>query len=262
MFSYNHWDFVLIAVVILQATIIAYIYRPVIKAFVTLLPIPFLFASLSVGRPIDATNVIGIPMLYCYFHGVRLLRDRIGLPIAPSIVITTILYCFVGTQLAKVIPHDGAAFYLAITVVLALGIAAIFISSPLAEIGHRTPLPLHIKLPLIALVVLALVSIKSLLHGFLTAAPMVSTIAAYESRHSLKTLCRFVPIQMLFVLPIMVISRLSEPAWGLGRSLIAGWGFAALLMIPYGLHLFRKHGRETGSIASLEEKLENVPEII
>jgi hypothetical protein len=57
------WDCLLIAVVSPQVALMAYLHHPRWKAFVLSLPLPFSVASLAVGRPVDATNIIGLILL-------------------------------------------------------------------------------------------------------------------------------------------------------------------------------------------------------
>jgi hypothetical protein len=52
----------------------AYLPHPRIKAFAYVLPVPFTIASMALGRTIDATNVLGVLLLFGYIQGVRLLH--------------------------------------------------------------------------------------------------------------------------------------------------------------------------------------------
>ena len=81
------WDLVLVVVVSIQATILAYLHHPLWKGFMLLLPMPFTVAFLALGRPVDATNILGLVTLLIYTHGVRLLHDQMGVPIVPAIVL-------------------------------------------------------------------------------------------------------------------------------------------------------------------------------
>ena len=105
------WDLLLIAAVSVQATVLAYLYHPRWKALVLTLPIPFTMASLALGRPIDATNILGLGLLLLFTHGVRVLHQRLRLPIVAAIVLSALAYCVAGWALAGVpppMPSSGA----------------------------------------------------------------------------------------------------------------------------------------------------------
>lgn len=91
------------------------------------------------------------------------------------------------------------------------------------ERPHRTPLPLRFKLPAIALVILGIVAIKHHLGGFMTTFPMISTVAAYEARHSLWTMLRRFPRILLLILPMLAAMRLTQDHLGLPAALAIGW---------------------------------------
>ncbi len=228
---FGPWDVVLVVAVSLQATALAYIPSPRWKAFAFCLPFPFTFASLALGHRIDTTNVLGLPLLIAYTQGVRLLHRRLGLPIVVAIAISALGYSLVGCLLAPVVPLGDAAFWLALAGALALGIGLYRWLPDHAEPGHRTSLPVYIKLPIVATVVIALVVAKGALHGFMTLFPMVGVVAAYESRHSLWTWGRQMPTWMIAMVPMMAILRLAEPLMGIAPALLLGWlGFLATLL--------------------------------
>jgi len=101
--GFNFWDIALIAVVFAQSTLLAYLHRPRWKALLLNLPLPFTFATLSVGRPVDTTNVAGLIMLLFYAHGVRILNWRFKIPIVPAIAVSAFGYCVLGTVLAGIL---------------------------------------------------------------------------------------------------------------------------------------------------------------
>lgn len=236
MTGLGFWDYALIALVALQATILACIHRPEWKAFVLTLPVPFTFATVALGRPVDATNMLGLVNLLVFTHAVRLLHVRLRAPIVPAIVLSALLYVAIGSLAAPFVPRSGPAFWCAGALTVGLGLA-LWLSTPgRDEPGHRSPLPFWIKLPAIAVVVFGLVLIKNTLGGFMTVFPMVGVISAYEMRHSLWTACRQIPVIMLTLGLLMAASRLAEPAIGLGWSLAAGWAVfvAALALLTRG----------------------------
>ena len=52
------------------------------------MPIPFCFAVMSVARPIDASNAVGLLMLLLFTHGVRWLHYHAGQKIIVSIALS------------------------------------------------------------------------------------------------------------------------------------------------------------------------------
>jgi hypothetical protein len=100
------------------------------------------------------------------------------------------------------------------------------------EPGHRSLLPVWLKLPVIVIVVVMLMLIKNSLHGFTTVFPMVGVIGAYESRHSLWTLGRQIPVLIMTLIPLMVASHLLCARLGLAASLGIGWIVFLAILIP------------------------------
>jgi len=217
------WDILLLAGVSIQATAIAYIYHPKWKALLYSVPIPFTLATLSLGTGIGVTNVTGLLLLLGYGHGVRLLHQRLGVSIVLSIVAAAVSYCGAATALVSVLPQTETAFWAACAIAMALGFV-FFLAVPYrGEPGHRTPLPVWVKLPVVTLVILSLIAMKQMLQGFMTMFPMVGVVAAYEKRYSLWTFARQVPVLMMSCVPLMAVSRLTQPHVGLAGSLLLGW---------------------------------------
>lgn len=233
------WDWLLVLVVSLQATPLAYLRDPKWKAFLLMLPIPFTVATLSVGKPVDATNVAGLILLLLYAHAVRLLYGKMRVPIIPAIGIAALGYCLLGAVLARMIPGTDIAFWSAC--LCSLGIALLFHWKfpHRDEPGHRTRLPLWIKLPIIAGVVLLLVVMKKQLQGFMTVFPMVTLVAGYEARHCLATISRQIPIAIFALLPMIVAIRLLQPRIGVGLALLPGWIVFMAALLP----VIRRHWR-------------------
>lgn len=234
------WDIALIAVVSIMGTAVAYLRNPQHKAFILMLPIPFSLATMSVGRPIDATNVLGIGVLCGFSAAVWYLHARRRWPIVPVILLCGIGYCLVGAALAAILPSGDLAFWLSVAGVAALSIVLIRLLPHREEPHHRTPLPVWIKLPSIALVILAIVAIKQQLGGFMTAFPMVGTIAAYEGRFCLWTILHRIPWVMLLILPMHSVMRLTQDRFGVGCALVAAWPVFLLF-----LWVFRSHYTHT-----------------
>ena len=81
--AFSGWDMLLVVAVSLQATALAYVPHPRWKAFLLTLPVPFTLASLSVGQPLDSTNVVALLLLLAYTYGVYCLHVRCRVPMYP-----------------------------------------------------------------------------------------------------------------------------------------------------------------------------------
>jgi len=189
----NGWDLLLIVVVSIQSTALAYMGHPRWKALLLTLPVPFTLATLSVEQPVGPTNVIGLVLLMGYTYGVYLLHARWRVPIVLSIALCAAGYCGAATALAARLPTSETAFWVSVVGVFALGVLLYRLMPWRAEPEHRSPLPPYIKAPMIAAVILFLVIIKQQLQGFMTVFPMVSLVASYEGRRCLWTLARQIP---------------------------------------------------------------------
>ena len=216
-------DITLIAAVSLMGTAVAYLRNPRHKAMILMFPIPFTFAALAVGQPVDATNVIGVGVTVLFSTGIWLLHGRLRWPIIPVIALCGVGYCVIGAALAKILPTGDTAFWLS---VVSVGTGALLLIRLLPhrdEPHYRTSLPVYIKLPAIALMIIGIVTIKQQLGGFMTVFPMLGTITAYEARHSLWTILRRIPWVILMFLPMIVVMRLTQDALGLGGALLCAW---------------------------------------
>ena len=222
-FHFGFWDPLLVVVVTVQATILAYLHHPKWKALMLSLPFPFTVAVLAVGQPLDATNVLGLVLLAIFTYGVRLLHQNLRMPIIPSIVVAALGYGLIGWLVAGVVPRSDIAFWLACAGTLALAVILLKITSHREERGHRSSLPVWIKLPIIMAVVILLLLIKQGLRGFTTVFPMVGVVAAYEARHSLWTMSRQIPIITLAKVPMMIVCRLAQNHFSLPAALALSW---------------------------------------
>lgn len=229
----NTWDVTLVVAVTAHATLLAYFYRPRWKALLLNLPVPFTFAMLSVGRRVDATNVWGLVLLLGYTYGVWLLHRKCRLNIVTSIALSALGYCAVGVLLAGFMEGAGdAIFWSSLAIVMSLAAILLWKMPYRREWGHRTPLPVWAKAPLVAAVIVFLVSIKRFLGGFMTVFPMVGVVAAYEARRSLWTNCRQIPIVILTMTPMMAVCRFAEPSIGRIPALAAGWAVMLAILVP------------------------------
>jgi hypothetical protein len=217
------WDIILVAGVSMQATVMAYIFDPRWKALLYSLPIPFTLASMSLGQPIGVTHATGLLVLLAFFHGVRGMHQVKGWHIVPSIMLAAAGYAAIGAGLAEVLPRGGAAFWTTVVLCGGTGLALLLFIPHREEPGHRSPLPIWIKLPTVAGVIGFLVLMKQYLEGFMAMFPMMGVVTAYEGRHSLWTMSRQVPVLLLTFPAMMSICRLLQGRIGLGASLLIGW---------------------------------------
>lgn len=234
---FTFWDWVLMGAVTVQAAAVAYIHSPRWKALVMFLPVPYPLTVMAVGKPVDATNVAGMGLLYVYARVVRLFYYRWRIPIIPAIVLAAAVYCAGGAVLSLLIPRTPAAFWAACGLAAAFTVFLLYHEKPRPEKGHRTPLPLWVKLPVIAAVVLCLMLVKQWLQGFATTFPLVALMGAYEARNSLYSVTNQFPRTLLFVMTITVTSRLTYAQVGLGHSLLLGW---AVLLVELGVVMLRE----------------------
>ncbi|MFH1567102.1 MAG: hypothetical protein ABIL09_03820 [Gemmatimonadota bacterium] len=242
------WDLVLVVAVSLQTAAMAYVSSPRAKAVLYTVPVPFTIVTLSLGRPIGAMNVLAVIVLFVYIQGLRLLHQRAGVPIVPAIALALLGYCALGWLGAQVVPSTPVAFWAgaALTFALSLGL---WLGIPArAETPHRTPLPVWVKLPVIFVVVLALLIVKQGLQGFATLFPLVGVVGAYETRHSLWTLGRQVPVFMASIVPLMVVTYLLQDHLGLPLALAAGWGAFLPLLFAFSRRHWRSNDLTAASI--------------
>lgn len=224
------WDVLLIVVVAVQVLVLAYVFAPRRKAIIVALPIPFPFAVMAVGLPVDASNVLGVMLLYVFAQSVRMLHYTVRLPIVAAIVAATIVYSASSTLLLRVVPATPISFWGTSTVAFVFALGTVYFRTPRDEPGHVSPLPLYVKTPLIIAIVASLVLSKEYLQGFMTTFPMVALLGSYEARKSLCTFADQIPYLILIMLPLMVASHLTWSVVGLGWSLVLGWGLAAIVV--------------------------------
>jgi len=195
---------------------------------------------MAVGKPVDATNVVGLVFLYVYMWSVRVLCYTLRLPILLAITIAACLYCGASGVSLPLIPTTDRSFWISAVVVLAFAAAVTYGQSARIEQGHRSPLPLWLKVPIIVGVVCLLVLIKHRLQGFITTFPMVALVGAYEARKSLHTMTHHIPFIMIMILSLMTISKLTQEAVGLGPSLLLGW----VALVAEAVFLFQRTRRQ------------------
>ena len=226
----TRWDIALLLVVSVQATLTAYVRQPRAKALLVTFPFPFSLAYMSVGRPVDASNVLGLALLLLFAHGVRWLHVHGKRHIILAIIASALTYGLLGGAIARILPHGEWPFWVACAGVLAVGAIFLYLQPHRDEPSHRSPLPVYLKLPIIMGVIALLILSKEWLRGFMTVFPMVTVVAAYEARHSLWTLTRQITVVILTVVPMMIAMHIAQPYVGQYRALAAGWlAFAVAL---------------------------------
>jgi hypothetical protein len=232
MASIGPWDLLLIAIVSLQCTLIAYLHAPRAKALVLTLPIPFTLATLALGEPVNVTHAAGLVLFLGYANVVRWLHLRWRAPIVAAIATAALGYAAAGAGLARVLPRTAGAFWAAVGLLVGVGVVLMAVMAPRAEPGHRSPLPLAVKLPVLVAVIAAIVLAKQALHGFMATFPMVGVVTAYEARHSLWTVCRQLPPFLVGFAALVVAVRLTQGALGLGGGLAVGWALFLATYLP------------------------------
>jgi hypothetical protein len=250
-FQFTGWDLGLLIAVSVMGALVAYLHHPKWKSLILSLPIPFTLACLSLGPAVNvnATHVAGSFLLILYTYGVRWLYVGVGLPIVAAIGISAGGYALLGLLLGRALPESEGAFWAAAVLVFLAALLAVRLTPQREEPGHRTSLPLWIKLPIIVGVVCLLIVCKQMLRGFMTQFPMVGIVASYEARHCLWTISRAIPLIVIWLLPAMAVIHVLQPRVGQGVALTAGWLVYLAFLLPVAV----KHWRS--SVEEIEEGL-------
>ena len=244
----NVWDIALIAVVSVMGTAVAYLRHAEMKATVLMLPVPFSLAILAVGRPLDATNVLSMGLLFGFSLGVWILRAKLHWPIVTAIAVCATGYCLAGAWLTGLDLSGPAVFWASAAFLLASAVVLIRLLPHRDEPHHVTSLPVWIKTPLIALVIGGLVLIKPYLGGFMTMFPMVGVVAAYEARNSLWAIVRHIPWVIVIMVPMMGTIYLTQSRVGVSTSLLLSWPL--LLSLLWGLRSHYMGARQVAPLVS------------
>lgn len=221
--QFGIWDLLLLLVVTTHATLIAYVHNPRRKVLFLLVPSTMPLGILALGRPVDATNILGLLNLVLFAHAVRWLHQKWRVPIVSAISAASLLYLSLGVLGVQLLPTGSAVFWIACIVALGLAVILHYALPPCAEPGHRTALPVWIKIPIIAVVVFTLIAAKNALAGFMTTFPMVGVLAFYEGRHCLWTMAGRVSDSIVVLLAMLLICRMTQNYLGLGGALVLGF---------------------------------------
>ncbi|NRA39702.1 MAG: hypothetical protein HRU15_16285 [Planctomycetes bacterium] len=235
--TFGLWEILLMLSVTSLASIVAYIHNPRYKAMLLLFPFPFTCAFISLGEPINATHMMGAFGMYAYWFTVYTAHKKFHLPIILSIGVGVLVYCGAALALAHSVPRTDSAFIIATcSIVIVVIILHIFLPYKV-EGGHKTPLPVWMKIPILLAIVVGLVFGKSLLSGFMTAFPMVGLLTAYETRYSLWTSHRQVPVVILGLVTMEIAIFITQDHLHIFASLACGWtAMATVVLILQPLH--------------------------
>lgn len=215
-------DIILIVAVSGQCLLMAYLRRPFAKSLMLVIPVPVTFGILAVGRPIDITNVAGLLLSMGFTMAVLGLYSGLRAPILPTIVVSALAYGGGAAWLARFLPRTESVFWLGSAAVAAVAVGLVFAMPAKEEAPYRSPLPLWLKTLIILLVVTALVLAKKELQGFMTTFPMLGVVASYETRQSLYTTSRQIPISCLSFVVMFALCRLLQDSLGLHLALVPG----------------------------------------
>jgi len=240
MLKFGLWDIVLIAVVAIQAGILAYVSDPRKKSLILVFPFPFTFATISLGGRIDATNVLGLINLAIFTYGVWFAYLKLKLNIVFSIVLFALLYCVLAMTVARILPDREILFWISVLSVVIFAILLALLTECPAETPYRTDLHPLIKIPIIVGVVSMLVILKKQLAGFMTVFPMVGVIAAYEARFMLASVCRQMPVVMICLVSLMMTLKVVSSMTNFWVGLAAGWVVFLLVLKTTGNFLWRQ----------------------
>jgi hypothetical protein len=226
-------DIALLGVVTILTTCIAYVRKPRVKSLIYMLPIVFSTATVSTGRGVDASHIVGMTGCWFFLWVVWYLSVRRGIHIVVADIAAIAFYGLYCAVLLPLMPRDGAAeqwwFWGAVLFNWVFMGWIFWRIPPQSEPGHRCTMPAYMKMPLTAGLVSLLVLLKVPLRGFMPAFPLLTIFTVYEARHSLHTLSRRFPVFLVaFTAMAVVMRNLLPPGGSLHLAdylpaLAAGW---------------------------------------
>jgi len=240
MIDIGPWDLTLLVAVSLLATCMAYVHNPRHKALLYVLPVPFTLASMALDMPVGTTHVLGLPLLLLYTHAARWLHLHARMPVVAAIVTAAAGYCFIACTAVRFAPDAGSVFWLVVVCNVALAATLHRRTPHRQEPGYRSPLPMFVKLPVVMCVVALVVLLKQAMQGFMVFFPMMGVVAVYESRHSLWTLNRQLPIFILAMSALLTVCRLTQARVGLAAALALGWVAFLCVLLPLTRRMWRQ----------------------
>ncbi len=251
-FVLSPWDVALVVVATTMGVLLAYIPNPRWKAFLIGLPLPFTLANLALNSPIGASHVLGMAVLLLFMNLVRWLYKGLKAPIVLAVVVSALVYLALGLLLNRLVPKGPFAFWISLILVMAAGAVLVSVLPQRREPAHRSSLPVPAKIVALAAIIGVIVALKQVLGGFMTMFPMVSTVAAYEARHSLWTMGRQIPILIVEMAPMMAVMRLAQTLLhaSILLSLAAGWLAFLAVMLPVTVVQMRRADVSLHSVKS------------
>jgi len=225
-------EWTMVAAISAQATGVAYLRQPRVKAAVCSLPIPFTTASLSLGAPVSVHNVMALTLLYLFAVTVRWLHTRWRVPITLAIVASAVEYVAIGAFLNHMVPDSEGLFWMTAIATITVGFWLLARMPHRHETAYRSPLPAYLKIPILSGVIALMVLLKGLLGGFMTLFPIMSSVGSYEARFSLWTLVRQFPMMLITITPMLMACRACQPYLPFGWTLVVGWLAFAAAFIP------------------------------
>lgn len=226
------YDVLLMTVIVLMILGVAYLKHPRWKAFMLLLPIPSTMATLAIGKPINVSFLLGLPLLMFFYWFIHILYDRLKLNIIFSIVVSAAAYAVTGIVVLPFLSYSPTVFWITFFIIISAGVTLCKLLPTLREPEHRTTLPIYMKIPIIVIVVFFLVESKHLLGGFMSMFPMVGVVAAYEAKNCLKTVFYQLPLGFITIGSMFGACYLSQNIVGLHGGLVFGWiAYLTMLVI-------------------------------
>lgn len=161
---FNPSDIALIVVVALMVCGIAYIHSPIAKSIIYMLPMPFTAAFVSTGGQVNATNLAGIVLLtiITWLAWFLYVKKKVNIVLADFICVA--FYCLAGMGITYIIPRDGESGIIAYWLVaLVIVVSSVFLMKlkPVTEDGHKSPLPVYLKIPGVILICLLAIALKT-----------------------------------------------------------------------------------------------------
>ena len=236
----NYWDLALLLVVLCMAVPLAYMRRVSCKAFILSLPFPGTVAMLSLGKPVNASNILGLTLLMLFTHIVRFLYYKRITKNVPAIIIAAVCYGLMGSLLNRIYPMTTLGFFIALAWNIVVAVCLLKFMKPRREPGQKSHLPVPLKILSIILIVSTLIVLKKILSGFMVVFPMVSMIAMYESRYALWTICRQMAVIMITFGVFFTTIFLLQNVIGFYAALACGWAVFVSILIPLHRRNFPK----------------------
>ncbi len=221
--NFGHFDLLLLIVVALQGTLVAYLKKPFAKTIVLSFPFPFTCAYLALGTNVNVTHILALPFLFLFYTIVKLLHYKFNFTIVLSIVCSALLYCMLGGLVNNLLPKTEIIFWIGFMIALITLLTLKAFLKPGNDGDYRSRLNPLLKLLIVNLVVLMLIVIKKWLGGFMTLFPMVGVIAAYEGRTQLSSIIYKMPDILLMLLFMLLAMHIAEMSWNKYIALAIGW---------------------------------------